>query len=281
MEQFVDASFNRNFTQHYSLLMELERQQLAFVIYDKSTGKIAALKRITFPQGINGSDFSSRLKNIINAEDILHIPVKETKISIAWPAFMLVPETLFEEELAGDYLKYNTHVAEKETTEVNYIRGLTIKNVFVIYKELKKYLSATFPNAKIFHTSTALLEYIQAHKNDMHAAQLIFDVRQDHMHIIYLENKELKFCNQFQFKNKEDFLYFALLVSDQLQIDRNVSDLKLCGYIIEDSVLYNELYKFFRNIGFINTPDHLKLPAASEITSLHYYTTLFSLHLCA
>jgi hypothetical protein len=38
----------------------------------------------------------------------------------------------------------------------------------------------------------------------------------------------------------------VLLVADQFMIDRNTCDLKLSGEIVPDSMLFGELWKFFK-----------------------------------
>ncbi|MBC8172709.1 MAG: DUF3822 family protein [Chitinophagales bacterium] len=279
MEQFTDTSFNKDFTQHYSLFLEIEEQQISFVICDYNAGKIAVLKRIGFNEVTNGTDFLTRLKTVISKEDFLHIPVKEIKIALTFPAFTLVPRMFFEEELAEKYLRYQANITVKETAEVNYIKKLFIKNVFAVDENLRRYISDTFTAPKIFHTTTALLARAADQKDDFSDSQLWIDVRQQLFHILYFENKEFKYLNQFQYKNKEDFMYFILLVSDQLKIDRNISDVKFSGHIVANSVLYNEVYKFFRNVSCADAYEHVSISADEEIP-LHFYHALLSLQAC-
>lgn len=281
MEQFTDPQFNRDFTQQYSLLIELELQQLAFVLYNSSNGRIAVLKRISMSSFSGGTDAVAAFKKVVNAEDLLHVPVKDVKISFVWNAFTCIPHTMYDEALKEQYLTYAAGSLPHHITAVNYIRPFFIRNVFAVEAALQAYLLQTFPAAVFFHVSTSLLEYAALSKDEKGPAQLILDVRQDLIHLVYISKGELQYCNQFHFKNKEDFLYFILLVCDQLEIDRDNCNLQLSGYITQDSALYNELYKFFRNISFAAVQEHFKISELGPDIAVHYFNTLLNLHLCA
>mgnify|MGYP003379198417 CR=1 FL=1 len=77
--------------------------------------------------------------------------------------------------------------------------------------------------------------------------------------------------NQFRFVNKEDFLYYVLLVSDQYNIDRENCDLKLSGEIMPDSLLFGELWKFFKTISFVPLNENIVLPKELQEKPFYYY----------
>jgi hypothetical protein len=97
---------------------------------------------------------------------------------------------------------------------------------------------------------------------------------------MYFENGEFKFLNQFRFTNKDDFLYFVLLVADQFQIERNSCDVKLSGEIMPDSQLFSEIWKFFKSISFVALNENIVLPQELKEKPMHFYNSLFSLDLC-
>jgi hypothetical protein len=280
MEQYIDTGFSKDFAHNCNLLLELETQQLAFLICDKQSGKIHALKRLSFNTSTNSAAFLEQLKNVINKEDLLHLPFRETRISLAFHAFTLVPRSMYEESLSEKYLTHSAHVYTKDSVDVNSVKSFFLKNIYSADANLTSYLKQTFPGIKLFHITTSLLEYAAQNKDDFAASQLIIDVRQDMMHILYMQQKEFIYLNQFQYTNKEDFLYYVLLVCDQLDIDRTMCDLKLSGYITSDAILYNELYKFIANISFVQEQEHFKMPEELRNLPMHYYNTLMSLYLC-
>jgi len=57
-------------------------------------------------------------------------------------------------------------------------------------------------------------------------------------------------------------------------------DLKLSGEIVPDSMLFGELWKFFKEISFLQMNENIVLPDALKETPLYIYNTLLSLDLC-
>lgn len=281
MEQYIDINFNKDFAHSSSLLLEIDTQQFSFLIYDKQNGKIHALKRMSFNNQLKGTAFTEQLKSIINKEDLLHLLFKETKISLTFQAFTLVPKTIFDEVYKEKYLNHSAHVSMNENIDVNSIHAFFLKNIFSCNSGLKAYLQHAFPGAKFFHLTSSLLEYTAQNNEDFANSQLIIDVHQDVIHLLYMQEKKLLYLNQFQYKNKEDFLYYVLLVCDQLDVDRTLCELKLSGFITIESELYTELYKFFSGISFVPALEHFTVPEELQSLPVHYYTTLMSLHLCA
>ena len=280
MDTYIDATFSKDFTQHYSLLLEIEPHQFSFALYEKNTGRLVVLKKNSIGVAAGEKDFLSRLKIAITKEDLLHVATLEQKISFCFQPFTLVPTLLFEEANAKKYLEMSAPVSSDEHVVVNYIKKIFVKNVFSVTREWEDYLAAEFSHAKFFHAVTPLLEWALQNRESFTSEQIIVDVKHNLFHVLYFEERELKFCNQFSYRNKEDFLYFLLLVCDQKQIDRNHADLKLCGEIIPDSQLFTEFWKFFANISFTGVPAQFKLPAELEETPMHIYNTLLSLHVC-
>lgn len=280
MEQYIDTAFSKDFSHNSSLLLEIETKQVSYLIYDSSNGRIQVLKQMTISGQFNGVSFHEELKNLINKEDLLHLRFASVKINLAMSAFTLVPKLLFEETLMEKYLSFSAQVDTKHAVSVNAVKPFLLKNVFACDAQLKTYLQKTFPDAKIFHLTTALLQFAAQHTDDLASSQLILDVRQDILHILYLQKNELIYLNQFQYKSKEDFLYYVLLVCDQLDINRNECNLQMSGYITTESTIYAELYKFFRNISFAQSREYFILPKELTEVPLHFYNTLMSLHLC-
>jgi hypothetical protein len=281
MEMFIDEQFNRDFTRHYSLLLEAEAQQFTYVLYEKNTGKISLLKRTAINTTTNGAGYAEMLKNTIHNDDYLHLPFLDVKISIVLGGFTLVPEVLFEEDRSADYLLTSSHVTYKELTAVNTNSGWGIKTIFTMHRDAQKYLLQLFPSAQLYHVCASLIAYMYHQRAVFAASQLLLDVRNASLHIAYVQNEQLQYINQFHFKNTDDFMYYILLVCDQLHIDRNHCNLMLCGYITEDSMLYNALYKFFINISFTTPQKGFTFPAGMQEKLAYFYNTLLSLHLCA
>lgn len=279
MVQYTDSEFNKDFTNHYTLLFQLEEQQYTYAIYDKRKGKLHVLKTVPYNSG-NHADGFERLRLSLTSEDLLQSAYQEVKVSWVSAPFTLVPRAIFEEDKASDYLKVAAHLRADEETQVNQIKGVFIKNVFAIPKQIRSYMQDLFASPKWFHAGSSLLELAMRNRDQFADQQLILDIKTGLITILYFEKKEFLFMNQYKYVNREDFLYFVLLVADQFSIDRETCDLKLSGEIVPDAQLYDELYKFFRNITFLQPNEHIVMPEPLAEKPMYMYNTLLSLDLC-
>lgn len=277
MYEFTDKAFSKDFTKHCTLLLQLEEQQFSYAIYEKRTGRLQVLKTVS----ISGSGgYMNKLKVALTSEDLLHVAFQEIRIAFAQSPFTLIPRSMYEEQLNKKYLAFTAPVEEDDEILVNHIRSLFIKNIFSVEGDEMEYLREVFDKPKFFHISSALLESILQNKDELNPQQLLIDIKQNLMHLMYFENGEFKFLNQFRFTNKDDFLYFVLLVADQFQIDRTSCDMKLSGEIMPDAQLFSEIWKFFKTISFLPLNENIVLPAELNDKPMHFYNSLFSLDLC-
>lgn len=279
MVHFVDTDFNKDFTSHYSLLFQLEEHQYTYAVYDKRSGKLQLLKTVAFNSAFAPEAFS-KFKVSVTAEDALQAMYKEVKIGVVDSAFTLLPRTIFEEEKAKAYLSLTSPIDDQSTVLVNQVRGIFVRNVFSLPLAISSYLDEVFTHPKWFHASTALMETAIRNRDQFADQQIILDIKPGVMYLMYYAKKEFVFMNQFKYVNKDDFLYYVLLMADQFEIDREHCDLKLSGEILPDSMLYNELWKFFSNISFLQPNEHIILPDALREKPVHMFNSLFSLDLC-
>ena len=279
MLHYIDKDFNKDFTKHYSLLFQMEEQQYVYAVYEKRTGKLQVLKSVQL-NSAGAGDWLTKLKISVTSEDILQSPYYEIKVGIADAPFVLVPRILFEDNRAAQYLGLNAEVNGNDKVVVNNIKSVFAKNVFACSQAQANYFSEVFDNPKLFHCATGLLESVARVKDSFVDQQMILDIKPGIIHIVYYEKREFKFMNHYRFVNKEDFLYYVLLVADQFMVDRNTCDLKLSGEIVPDSMLFGELWKFFKNISFLQHNETMIIPDDLKEKPMYIYNTLLSLDLC-
>ncbi len=279
MLHFIDKDFNKDFTRHYSLLFQLEEQQYAYAVYEKRTGKLQVLKSVQLNSASSG-DILTKLKNSVTSDDILQAPYHEVKVGLVASPFSFVPRVLFEEEKAAAYLKITAETSQADVVHTNNVKGVFAKNIFSVDQSIHQYLHEVFDRPKLFHCVSGLIETAIRVKDNFADQQIVLDIKPGIMHIAYFEKRDFKFNNQYRYVNKEDFLYYVLLVADQFMIDRNTCDLKLSGEIVPDSMLFGELWKFFKNISFLQMGETIATPDELKEKPLYIHNTLLSLDLC-
>ncbi|MEX0362852.1 MAG: DUF3822 family protein, partial [Allomuricauda sp.] len=73
-------------------------------------------------------------------------------------------------------------------------------------------------------------------------------VAEKEMEIVVISDKKLLFYNHFEYKTKEDFLYFLLFSLEQLQIDLEQVQLKLFGLVEEGDAIFELCYSYIQSV---------------------------------
>ena len=89
------------------------------------------------------------------------------------------------------------------------------------------------------------------HSKNNSEKQFYVNVTNNNFDIVVIENSKLLCYNTFSFKSKEDFIYYILFTSEQLQLNPEELLLYFIGDIEEESELYHITYQYIRNVSFI------------------------------
>jgi len=89
--------------------------------------------------------------------------------------------------------------------------------------------------------------------------------------IVVVEENKLLFCNQFDFQTSEEVIYFTLLAYEMTNSSTGTIPLYLYGQIEEDSSIYSNLRKYFKNVYFYSSPECL-------LPKYHKYWDHLSVH---
>ncbi|MFN3940190.1 MAG: DUF3822 family protein, partial [Chitinophagales bacterium] len=280
MVHYIHSEFNTAFTRHLTLLLEIDLYAFTYCLYNSTDGNIAVIKKVDFNMQRQDTFHFEKFQAAIHTEDLLHCPFAAQFISIAGGPFTLIPAPLFQSNLMDKYLDL-TYTSGFDAAEHSvFIAPIEAVNVYRIPHKLSYFIAKVFKNANLHHICNALIKRAHAYAENNEGTNLFAEIRSGYFYIMLFKNRELLLLNKFDYTNKEDFLYFILLVCDQFKIDRTTDTLILSGDILEGSVLYNELYKFFMQIRFMPADNFFYLPEALELP-VHTINGLLSLHLCA
>ena len=109
--------------------------------------------------------------------------------------------------------------------------------------------------------------------------QKIFaNIEQYHFDVLaFSENSTLQLMNRYEFKTQTDFIYFLLLACEKLNIDREKTELVLCGEVDIQSKVYDVCYRYFRFISFVRKPERMNFSKAFDIYPKHLHFNLYNL----
>jgi len=129
--------------------------------------------------------------------------------------------------------------------------GMDIMATIPFDEALREFYDAFFPKAQ--YVILPLQWIMQAVE---HATEKKFFVQIDayFMSVFYATSpKDILFFNTFEFKTFEDFAYYSNLIAQELQINREETELVLSGDVVYPSKVYDTAYMYFRKVSFLET----------------------------
>lgn len=191
------------------------------------------------------------IKKEIENTPLLQQSFKEVVVVYTNSLATTVPATLFNEEKAVEYLKFNTKILATDYVAHDLLANKELVNVYVPFVNINNYFIETVGSFKYYHSSTLLIEQalrIEPNKKEHHA---YVNVQDDYFQLICLSGNDLILSNHFTYKTKEDFLYYVLFCLEQLQWSPEETPFYLSGNITTQSDLYRLLYKYIRHIALL------------------------------
>ena len=163
----------------------------------------------------------------------------------------LVPNEYFKEDALKSYLKYSIKTIATDLITFDELDFMNSKNVYVPYVNINNFLFQNFGEFEYKHYSSVLLEKLfSIASNDIccyiHVSKSTFD-------IVIIKNSNLQFFNIFEYRTKEDFMYYVLFTLEQLELSTEETLVSVLGDIEEDSDLFRLMYTYIRNIDFLSS----------------------------
>lgn len=138
-------------------------------------------------------------------------------------------------------------------------------------KGLQEWVQQSFENATLIHPWQCMLPFWQQAGRHINGLHLNIHVHMNRLHLAVFDHAEIALVNSFNYSSAEDFLYFALLAYEQLDLDVNEHPLILSGEISRAGQLFPLLYRYIREIRFMNWPSDWEIGDFTGDIPGHYY----------
>ena len=234
-----------------SLIIMISSKELKLLLRNSIDSKIIDQNYSYYAEEIEIDKILSELKNKLKEFNLLNVVkvtlVLNNKLSV------LVPNDFFQEDNCLDYLKFNSRLIKNDTASSDYIEELKTHNVYIAYGNITNYLIEKFGSFEYFHYSTFLLKKIHFELSTNKKIIIYVNINKSYLNIIVFKGRELNYSNTFDYKSKEDILYFVLFVIEQNKLVNNKTKIKLIG---EEKIInqhYAYLLKFIKNIEIKNS----------------------------
>ena len=233
---------------HKELSIQLGLSGLSFCILDSSTKEIHSLDNIELENTTVPEDLIPHLENWFNKPENQNmafdkvVAIHENELSA------VVPKPLFNESNLSDYLKYDVKILENDYLSYDAIGQHEIYNVYVPFTNVNNYLFEKFGDFEYKHASSILIETLVNLAKMEDKPTLYAYISKTHFEIVVTNQKQLVLYNIFNYRQKEDFIYYLLFTIEQLNLNPEKVNVYLLGNIDKQSELYEIAYQYIQNL---------------------------------
>lgn len=258
---------------HISIQLSLDG--FSFCIYNKAQQEIGALAIYEFENSCNTPfQHLEMVQQLFEQEGLLKLKYHSVSVSHFNNLVSQVPLPFFEKETLAQYLQYSVKVLENDYITFEQLQNSEIVNVYIPFVNINNFLIDRYGTFEYKHSSTVLMEKLLSEFKNVDQDLCFVNVSKNNFELVVLINKKITLFNCFNFKTKEDFIYYILFTAEQLNLNPEELKLVLMGNIEKESDLYGVLFQYIRNIEFYKPSlfsSFLKetIPAHSNFTLLN------------
>lgn len=279
LKKIKDPKFEIDRLEFYSLSLYIGTKDFQILITDHETSYILLLEDYVFDPGLSDDDKKEVVKFIFDDHHLLLANFwKSINLIIKNRNYSFVPYDLFEEKKASTYLSVNTSFNSfDDEIMLTYHKYLDMVNVFSVPVPFVRLLSTLYPGKKIkyIHQSSSIINGVYAQNMEGRKDIAIYLDRFG-MHVVVIENKRLIFYNQYIIKKFGDYTNYLRIVAQELGFDLNYDDIKVYGYLGQNTPHFIELKKNIKQLAFGNRPANLKFGYVFDELMDHQYFDLFA-----
>lgn len=276
-----DKSFKATHTRTYVMSVVIDMKGMVLCIFNPEKNKQLALAAYRFDELESIDQIPGFFDNILNDKAWFAFPFMDVNILVRNKYSTLVPMPLFTAEKKNLYLGFNHTFQENSRIVFDTLKNTEAVHVYYLPNPLVEKVKDLWPNARLFHASSTLIESLGiGFKNKMDDQMLFLEVHPDTFNLVYFKNHKLHFYNQFSYRTKEDFAYFLLAATEQLSLNPEEVKLMLLGDIDKGTPIYNLLYQYIRHISFIGRNDAIGYSYVLDDIRPHHFYSLFNIQQC-
>lgn len=218
------------------------------------------------------------LATFFEGEAYLDLGFKTVKVGFITPYTTLVPNLIYQEAAAASYLENSFRIPHQHYLLTDNLASFQCQNVFLAPIEVYNFFQKRFANAQFYHAGTSLLLAWQQKAVQFQEATVFINVIGKEFQLAAFQREKLLLFNVFEFKSAKDFIYYTLLIFDQLKLSTETSKLFLSGEVMQESEIYKTLYRYIRAIDFLNRPTAFQFKEQFDDQPKHFNFDLYSFY---
>jgi hypothetical protein len=257
-----DDAFSIHLSRTYNLSLLLGRDRLSFCFNRHDDNSLIGIE--SYNLGVSEPQSSSlnetlewcrELKLLFEDLESLKKPFRQVHIAVECHKSTLIPAELFSEGNQEEFLSFNQPHEEFEICRHETIPNLGAEIIYAMPSCIISELQAVFPEAEIVNASGQIIENLLKLPKEASADGILYaNVRGAWVELICIEQGKLRFFNRFRYRTREDLAYYVIFVMEQLGLNPDTISLVLMGNIERQSGRFELLYRYIRNIRFMEKP---------------------------
>ncbi len=274
IKKITNNSLDLNKLEEYHLSIQLSLDGFSFCIYNKLENDPVYFAVFEFEKKvISPYKHLEFVDELFRKEELLNQSYNSVSVTHFNNLVTQVPLPFFNKNKLESYLQHTIKVLENDFISYDELKNSEIVNVYIPFVNINNFLIDKFNSFIYRHSSTILIEKLVQQYKNIDGSFYFVNVTNNNFEAVVVKNKKLELYNCFDFKTKEDFLYYILFTAEQLNLNPEEFELILLGDIEEESQLYTVLYQYIRNISFYKpTNQHALLDSISK----HSHFTLLN-----
>lgn len=241
---YSDPGFNPAYTADFQLTILLSSESFSYAIRHPVTHALVRvstgndLKELFDPQENN-------LFTVANYQKVI--------FAVDTKSFCLIPDAIFTPENLLDFAAFLS-VKEADLILTDQLDNGENTVVFTFPKKLIRQIEVKFPLVKI---QFAPKSWIKTVFSSTFAGQhLYLFLTENSLQILFPEQKNINFYNQFFCSTLDELVYFTALVASQLKLIPEETTLVLSGRVEDNGEQMLRLKRFFKDVLLFTSPDY-------------------------
>ncbi len=276
----VDSNFDKNITNSYFLSIQITLDGFSFCVLDPISNEYILFFDKTL--SLNKSIVNS-IEEELTTNKYLQYPYQKVFILYYTKYNTIIPSSLFQESQLNKYLDFcfNKNEFDIEQACYNKIKMADSFCIFSVPEPIIDLLNHKFQNTFYYCPTTPFIETALLNTNfNNDKCQIYLNIQNSFFDIIVISGNNLKLHNSFKFHDKKEFLYYTLLIFEQVKLNTNSSKVFLLGKINKTDEIYSLLKKYIKHIEIIKESKHFKFSPIFKNISLQNHINLINIPLC-
>jgi hypothetical protein len=263
---------------NFVLMLEIGEKFLGCVWMEKDTRKILGLRQYHL-EDTHARSAIEMMQDILETDELLSRHTNETVVIYNFSESNIVPASYFNADINKPLTEMVFGNANKGLILSERIDSWDLFNLYRIPRDIHRLVQQRFPARKYWHYYSIQMAAFERNDEPRGALMKIIFYG-DKFIVTAVKDHSLHLVQTYTYETPEDVCYYLLCLCRILEVSQNDVVLKISGLIDEDSILYTDLLKYFRNIEWDGIPAGVATDGLLNEFPSHYFSPLVRMAAC-